>query len=229
MTARAAAVIPAAGAGLRLGGVPKPFLELCGKPILQHAIEPFLADVRVEQIIVALPAGIAAEPPAWLRTLAPRIRCVAGGATRGDSVHAAIEAVSPDVAVILVHDAARPLLTEALVRRAIDAAAAGRSVIAAMPVTDTVQQVGPDGTIVATPDRAMLRNAQTPQAFPAAVIRDAYARARAEGVRATDDAALVLRYGSTVSTIEGESGNLKITLPSDLAIAEALLIARGGT
>lgn len=229
MTVRAAAVIPAAGAGLRLGGVPKSFVPLAGRPILQHSIEPFLADPRVEHVVVALAADAAADTPEWLRALAPRVRCVQGGETRGDSVHAALAAVPASANVILVHDAARPLLTRALVRRAIDAAAAGRSVVAAVPVTDTVQQVDPAGTIIATPDRDMLRNAQTPQAFPSDVIRAAYARARADGIRATDDAALVIRYGGTVSVIEGEVENLKITVLIDLAIAEALLHARSRT
>lgn len=223
---RAAVVVPAAGAGRRMGGAYKPSLTLAGEPLLLHALRPFLAFPEIVQVIVALPAALVAAPPSWLTALDPRVQLVAGGAERGDSVRAALAATQPDVDVVLVHDAARPLVTRAIIERALAAAGAGRSVVAAVPLTDTVQQVDAAGVIVATPDRSRLRAAQTPQAFPRAVLIDAYARAAAEGAAATDDAALVARCGVPVEVFDGDVANLKVTTPADLVLAEALLARR---
>jgi 2-C-methyl-D-erythritol 4-phosphate cytidylyltransferase len=219
---RVAVVIPAGGAGLRMGGVRKPLLQLGGEPLLGRSLQPFLARADVHWIVVALPADVHAAPPAWL-TAEPRVRTVAGGAERSDSVRNALAAVPEDADIVLVHDAARPLVPAAVIQRCIDAAVDGRSAIAAVPVTDTIKEVDGGGRIVATPDRRRLWAAQTPQAFPAAVLREAHARAAAEGIAATDDAALVARYGGTVIVVEGAPENLKITTPADMALAEALL------
>lgn len=226
MSVRAAVVIPAAGGGVRLGGLAKAFLPLCGEPMLLHTLRPFLADPRIVQAVVALAPSAAAAPPDWLTSLDARISLVAGGETRGDSVYAALAHIGTDVDVVLVHDAARPLVTTAVVARAIDAAAAGRSVIAAVPVTDTIQEVDGDGRIRATPDRQRLWQAQTPQAFPRHVVISAYARAAADGFRATDDAAIVSWAGEAVHVIEGAPENIKVTSPPDVVVAEALLAVR---
>jgi len=209
-----------------MGGAHKPMLELRGEPLLLHTLRPFLRIAEIEQVIVALPADVAADPPGWLTGLDPRIQVVAGGAERGDSVHAALVATDDNMDVVLVHDAARPLVTTELIERAMAAAAQGRNVIAAVPPADTIQQVDADDRIVATPDRSSLRAAQTPQAFPRAVLLEAYERAAADGVRATDDAALVARCGIRVDVIEGDVENIKVTTPGDLAHAEALLARR---
>lgn len=227
MSVRAAVVVPAAGAGRRMGGAFKPFLDLLGEPLLARTLHPFLAIDEIEQIVIALPDAIASDPPSWLSALAPRVELVGGGAERGDSVRHALVALSSSIDVVLVHDAARPLVTAGLIRRALAAAAQGRSVIAAMPVTDTIQEVDDAGRIVATPDRSRLRAAQTPQAFPRSVLVDAYAQAAAAGVVATDDAALVARCGTVVEVIEGEAENLKVTTSADLERAATLLRQRG--
>ena len=206
-----------------MGSRPKALLELAGRPVLRCAIEPFLADPRVVRIVVALDAHTFADPPGWLVAMAPRVRRVEGGDERGDSVRAALADLGPDVDVVLVHDAARPLVTAAVIDRTIAAAARGDCVIAAIPVVDTVQEVDAGGRIVRTPDRGRLWLAQTPQAFPRDVIADACERAARDGFRATDDAALVARYGREVRVVEGDSRNIKITVPADLALAEALL------
>jgi 2-C-methyl-D-erythritol 4-phosphate cytidylyltransferase len=222
MSVRVAVVIPAGGAGTRFGAA-KPFLSLAGRPVLLHALQPFLDELRIEWIVIAVPADVLAAPPEWLACLAPRVRLVQGGAERGASVAAALDLVPDAADVVLIHDAARPLVSAALVSRAIEAAAGGQSAIAAVPVTDTIQEVDARGRIVATPQRARLWQAQTPQAFPRAVIQDAYQRAARDGFSATDDAAVVLRCGVPVFVIQGERANVKITVPADLAIAEALL------
>lgn len=205
-----------------MGGVTKPLLELSGRPLLERSMQPFLERADVHWVVVALPADLAAAPPHWLMT-DHRVDVVTGGAERGDSVRNALAAVPAEADIIIVHDAARPLVSAAVIERVVAAAAAGRSVIAALPVIDTIKEVDEGGRITGTPDRRALWAAQTPQAFPAHVLREAHARAAAEGVSATDDAALVARYGGKVVVIEGEPENLKVTTPTDIAIAEALL------
>jgi 2-C-methyl-D-erythritol 4-phosphate cytidylyltransferase len=223
---RVAVIVPAGGAGSRMGGVLKPFLLLAGEPVLARCLQPFLDRSDVVRIVVALPAALHAAPPAWLGA-DDRVTTVAGGAERGDSVRSALAVVPPDADIVLVHDAARPLVAPDIIERCIAAAAAGRSVIAAVPVTDTVKVVDDDGVILDTPDRSRLRAAQTPQAFPAAVLRAAYEQAARDGISATDDAALVARTGVPVGTVYGAPENLKITTAADLAIAEALLSRTG--
>jgi 2-C-methyl-D-erythritol 4-phosphate cytidylyltransferase len=223
---RAGVVIPAGGAGRRMGGVRKPFLELAGKTLLEHALAPFLRSDAVAYIAVAVPAETLENPPQWLKDLAPRVRLVEGGAERGDSVRNGINALSHDMQVILVHDAARPLVSDDIIDRCIAAAANGRSVVAAVPVTDTIKEVDEGGRITGTPDRRGMWAAQTPQAFPALLLRDAYARALEDRITATDDAALVARYGATVTVVDGAADNIKVTSPADLAVAEVLLAQR---
>ncbi len=223
MSPNVGVVIPAAGVGRRMGGRPKALLELGGQPLLRRTLAPFLADSRVRRVAVALGADLHGSPPEWLAAAAPRIRVVAGGERRGDSVHAGLLALDPDTEVVLVHDAARPLVTGAVIDRTIAAAAEGRCVIAAVPAVDTVQEVDDDRRIVRTPDRSRLWLAQTPQAFPYGVLIDAYERAARDGFFATDDAALVARYGAAVHVVEGDAANLKITVPADFVLAEALL------
>jgi 2-C-methyl-D-erythritol 4-phosphate cytidylyltransferase len=205
-----------------MGGVLKPFLELAGEPVLARCLRPFLARRDVEWVVVALSPGMLHSPPAWLEA-DPRVRLVAGGAERGESVGNALAAVPAAAEVVLVHDAARPLVTSAIIDRCVAAAAAGRSVIAAVAVADTIKVVEEDGLIRETPDRTRLRAAQTPQAFPAAVLREACRRAVEDGYTGTDDAALVARYGTSVYVVEGAPDNLKLTTAADLSLAEALL------
>jgi 2-C-methyl-D-erythritol 4-phosphate cytidylyltransferase len=219
---RVAVIIPAGGAGSRMGGVRKPLLELCGEPLLARALRPFLERGDVHCIVVALPRELHESPPAWLAA-DPRVRTVEGGAERSDSVRNALAAVPADAEIILVHDAARPLVTAAIIERCVAAAAEGRSAVAAVPVVDTIKEVDDGGRVVGTPDRRRLWAAQTPQAFPAGVLRNAHRRAAADGVGATDDAALVDRYGGTVIVVAGAPENIKITTPADVALAETLL------
>jgi 2-C-methyl-D-erythritol 4-phosphate cytidylyltransferase len=225
---RAAVVVPAAGSGRRLGGVRKAYLELAGEPLLVRALRPFLAHPAIEWAVVALPEEDAADPPAWLVTLDPRVRVVAGGAERTDSVRAALAAVPPACDVVLVHDAARPLVTGDVVERVFAAVSAQAGAIAAVPVEDTIKEVEPDRAIARTLDRGRLWRAQTPQGFPRALLEEAHRRALAEGVVATDDAALVERLGGRVVVVEGSPENLKVTGPLDLPLAEAILRRRGG-
>ena len=214
--------VPAAGSGQRMEGTRKAFLELLGEPMLLHAVRPFLAEVRVVAVVVALSNEDASELPAWSKSVDPRMMFVRGGKTRSQSVRQAIEALPTEVDVIAIHDAARPLVSSSVVSRCIDLAADGFGVIAGTPAVDTIKCVGEDETVVRTLDRDMLWHAHTPQVFPAGVLRGAYSDKSVEG---TDDAALVegLRSSLQIKMVDAGRLNLKVTYRSDLALAEAIL------
>lgn len=214
--------VPAAGAGRRMGRRKKPWLELAGEPLLLHALRPFLAHDDVVAVRVALSPSDATDPPGWLVGLDRRVRLVPGGESRAESVRRAVEALPQEVEVIMVHDAARPLVDGEILDRCLAVARAGKGAVAGWPATDTLKEVDPDGRVVATPDRRRLWHAQTPQAFPAHVLRRAYERLEDPG-SATDDAAVVERGGGTVMMVRGSSHNLKVTRPEDLALAELFL------
>lgn len=221
--AKAAAVVVAGGAGTRMGGeTRKQYLRLGGEPVLLHAVRPFLAHPEIGPVVVVLPAQDAIDPPEWLRGLA--VSVVAGGAERGDSVWHGLLAVPEDADWVLVHDGARPLVTGEIISRVLDACRHGGA-IAAVAVTDTIQEVDGEGVIRATPDRSRLWRAQTPQGFPRQALVDAYRRAREEGAAFTDDAAVYARFAGPVRVVEGADDNLKVTRPADLAVAEVLRAA----
>ncbi len=219
-------VMPAAGSGQRMGGMAKPFLELCGEPVLMRAARPFLDHPAVQEVIVSLPSADADPPPAWLIEADQRIRVVAGGETRRDSVWAGLQAMSEELDVAVVHDGVRPLVSQDVVARCIELAGSGVGAVAGVRAIDTMKEVDGGGHVVATPDRSRLWHAQTPQAFPRHVIVDAYRRAFTEGFPATDDAALVERVGGRVVMVESTADNLKITRPQDLEMAELTLSRR---
>ena len=219
-------VVPAAGSGQRMGGTNKPFLELCGEPVLMRALRPFLNHPSVREVVVSLPTLHAESPPAWLIEADERIRVVAGGETRRDSVWAGLQALSGTIDVAVVHDGARPLVAPEVVGRCIDLAKSGVGGVAGVPAVDTIKEVDDDGNVVATPDRTRLWHAQTPQAFPLAMIMYAYRRALTEDYPATDDAVLVERGGGRVVMVEASGENLKITWPEDLEVGELILSRR---
>ncbi len=225
-----AALVVAAGRGERLGhALPKAFVPLAGRPLLLHALEA-LASVPAVDLVV--PVVSASDRPHWsalepaLAGLAKLAPAVDGGAERQDSVRAGVEALPHDVALVAVHDAARPLVRPEAVERVIEAARRQGAAILALPLRDTVKRVQ-CGRILATPDRSELWAAQTPQVFRTALLREALAKARAEGFVGTDDAQIVERLGVSVAVVEGDADNLKITHPEDLAAAEQWLAARG--
>ena len=197
--------------------MPKAFVMLAGRPMVEWSIAALRGVAAIEEIVVALPPGV--DAPAG--TVG-----VVGGAERSHSVRAALAAAGPDDSVV-VHDAARPLVSTALVSACLDALADADAAIAAAPVTDTIKQCA-DGRVERTLDRSRLWAVQTPQAFR----RDALARALAlpDAVvgAATDDAALVESLGGTVRVVEAPRENLKVTTPLDLRVAELLLSERAG-
>jgi 2-C-methyl-D-erythritol 4-phosphate cytidylyltransferase/2-C-methyl-D-erythritol 2,4-cyclodiphosphate synthase len=184
-------------------------------------VEAFLRCDLVSSVVVALPPELAADPPGYLLRSAKPILIVAGGERRQDSVAHAFAAIEDRAAIVAVHDAARPLVTDAVIRRTIDAAAQHGAAIAAVGARDTVKRSEDHATIVETLRREEIYLAQTPQAFRASVLRDALTLAD----DVTDEAALAERAGHRVRLVEGDPRNLKVTTPDDFAMAEHLLRA----
>lgn len=220
--------MPAAGLGVRMGGVKKPFLELQGEPILRHSLRPFLDYPQVESIAVALSEEDFFDPPGWLSTLDPRVVIVKGGPSRGDSVWAAIQALSESVEIVAVHDAARPLVTGEIIHRCIQEAKGGRGAVAGWPAVDTLKHVDEGGRIRGTLLRQEVWHAQTPQVFPREMITRAYRQAFELGISETDDSALVERAGGEVVMVRGSFSNLKVTRHQDLPLAELFLRGEAG-
>ncbi|MCC7418559.1 MAG: 2-C-methyl-D-erythritol 4-phosphate cytidylyltransferase [Acidobacteria bacterium] len=225
------AIIVAAGRGRRFGGrVPKLLLTIGGRSLLELSVAAYAAHPEIGELVVALPSELVADPPDCLRApVATPIRIVAGGARRQDSVANAFRTASGRAEVIVIHDAARPFASAALISRTIAAAAVSGAAVAAVPARDTVKRGSPDprgaGMQVAeTIPRESIFLAQTPQAFRRAVLVDALAAG--ETAEATDEASLAERAGHRVAIVDGERTNMKITTPDDLPIAEA--IARAG-
>lgn len=218
------AVLVAGGAGRRMGEeVPKQYIALGGRPILDRALDALLSSPRVDGVVLVLPPCDAERlGPRFLSN--PRVIAVAeGGPERQDSVRNGLERVPGDADVILVHDAARPFVSPALIDRCIEGAAEHGAVVPVIRVAETVKEwAGDRGTLV-TRDRGALFRAQTPQAFRAPLLREAHARAAGEGLRGTDDASLVEALGRPVLPVPGEDENIKITVPSDLLMARGLV------
>ena len=220
-----AAVVPAAGRGERLGaGAAKALLPLRGEPMLVHAVRA-LAASQVELVVVAAPPGEVVAVEALLAgTEGAGVSVVAGGASRSDSVRRALAALPPSVRVVLVHDAARPLVPVALVDSVVAAVQAGAdAVVPGVPVTDTVKQVDGDDLVRATVDRTSLRAVQNPQGFRRETLDEAYAGSAAD---ATDDAGHVEARGGRVVVVPGSEEAFKVTRPLDLLLAEAVLAGR---
>ncbi|WP_045744537.1 MULTISPECIES: 2-C-methyl-D-erythritol 4-phosphate cytidylyltransferase [Actinoplanes] len=216
-----AVVVPAAGAGLRLGpGAPKALRLLDGEPLLVHAIRRIAAAPSVRMIVVAAPPAGVDDVRALLDRIAP-VTVVAGGAERQESVAAALAVVPDDIGVVLVHDAARCLAPVSLFERVAAAVRDGAdAVIPTLPVVDTIKEAAPDGTVLGTVDRSVLRAVQTPQGFRAPVLRAAHAAAADAH---TDDAGAVEKLGHPVLCVPGSDLALKITRPLDLVVAGYLL------
>lgn len=216
-------IIPAAGGGSRYGGdTPKQFLHLAGQPVLQHAIAPFRG--LIGRLVVAAAADRCTQIRTMLSSADPGCPwlVVTGGADRQSSVAAALEQTG-NAEIVLVHDAARPLLRRAAVLDLLAILRTADAAILAEPCTATVKRVDGERRIIATEDRSRLWLAQTPQGFRTIVGRQAFARAVAAGEQHTDEAAVLAAAGIAVQIVPGSSDNIKITAPGDLRLAEALL------
>lgn len=215
------AVVPAAGSGERLGArIPKAFVELAGRTLLDRAVAGLLQSGVIDRVVVAVPPDRTDDAKL---ALGGDATVVAGGADRAQSVRLALDAVG-DAELILVHDAARALTPTSVITRVVAELRAGQpAVIPVLPLADTVKAVDANGVVTATPERAGLRAVQTPQGFRRDLLLRAYRQAG--DIVVTDDASLVERLGGRVHVVDGDPLAFKITTPLDLLLAEALLRA----
>lgn len=222
------AVILAAGSGERLrGSLPKQFLEIAGRSLLEICLERFRDHNGIDGILLVAPVDrlAMAEKVVAAGPFPKVIKVLPGGRTRQESSAIGIAAAPEEVENVLVHDAARALVPAEVITRVLEALAYSQAVMPVLPVSDTTVRVDAAGAAIAVLDRARLRRVQTPQGFKLEIIRQAHARARAEGCSdAGDDCSLVLRFAlAPVATVAGDPSNIKITYPQDLQIAEAIL------
>jgi 2-C-methyl-D-erythritol 4-phosphate cytidylyltransferase/2-C-methyl-D-erythritol 2,4-cyclodiphosphate synthase len=227
-----AAIIAAGGRGQRLAaGLPKQLLPLGGRAILERSVAAFVEADCIDEIVVVLPEELAGNPPPYLRAVSKPLKVLAGGARRQDSVAIGFDEVSGRAEVVVVHDAARPFVSPALIARTIDAAVACGAAIPAIASRDTVKAVrpgeGPGRAVERTLPRGDLVLVQTPQAFRTEILADGIALGR-RGAEATDEASLVELAGHEVRLVDGDTWNIKITMPEDLALARGLVAVADG-
>lgn len=224
-------ILVAAGKGERLGfPAEKALVPLLGHPILSWALLAFEDFHQIVERIVVVPPG--RESEFQDKVIAPmnlkrEVTVIAGGARRQDSVANGIAAMSDRPHWVMVHDAARPLVSHRLITSILETIDNGESVIPALPMRDSIARVGYDSWIKSYEDRSKLLAVQTPQAFHRPVLEYAHTHARENKEAGTDEASLVLRVNHPVAWIEGEADNIKITYPADVTLAEAILRTRG--
>jgi 2-C-methyl-D-erythritol 4-phosphate cytidylyltransferase len=219
------AIIPAAGAGVRMGGgTPKQFLALDGVPIFVHTLRKFVASEAIDDICLALRPEDRerVEHESEREHFSKAVRMVDGGSTRQETVSRALAAAPPSTEIVVVHDAVRPFVDLEMIDRVVAAARQDGGAIFGIPSVDTVKQVERQ-IILGTLPRERIVLAQTPQAFRYDWLREAFARATAEGFHGTDESSLVERLGRNVTVLMGTDRNIKITKPSDLPLARLYL------
>ena len=230
---KVAAIIPAAGSGLRMGlSSPKQFFELERVPILVHTLRVFQEVEAVGSIIVVVPQDDCTRAEELVRSydLSKVYRVIAGGRKRWDSVRLGLEALPDEVELVLVHDGVRPFVPVAVINNCLQEAEKSGAAMAAIPVKDTLKSVSSQKVVEKTVNRAGVWQAQTPQAATKALLKKAYALAAAQNdFSATDEAGLLELLGHSVKVVEGSEKNIKITRPEDLILAKAILMERKET
>lgn len=216
------AVIVAAGSASRMGGIDKVMAQLGGEPMIQRTVRQFQNCDAVSEIVVVTREDLIA-PITSLCGDMPKVRAVvAGGASRQESVHRGLNALSDGIQLAAIHDGARPLVTWQVIDRAIRAANTYGAAAPAITVKDTIKVVR-GGVVESTPDRALLYAVQTPQVFDFDLLRGAMKKVEQENLTVTDDCSAVEQMGMKVKIVEGDERNLKVTTPLDLKIAQTLL------
>lgn len=223
---KTAAIILAAGAGKRMGaGQNKLFLTLQGKPILQHTVEAFQRSVQIDGIVLVAKK----QEMAQVRQMVPQavfdkiLLYTVGGKERQDSVLCGLTALPACYERVLIHDGARPFVTEPLIEKLMEAVTPTCGAVAGVPAKDTIKRVGHDGLVQETLVRSELWNVQTPQCFYRAPILHCYQQAQQEGYCGTDDASLAEHYGLAVKLVQSYYENIKLTTPEDLDVADVFL------
>ena len=216
------AVIVAAGSATRMGGIDKVMAELKGEPMIVRTVRAFQQCDAIREIVIVTREDLI-RPISSLCAKMDKVKIVvAGGKSRQESVWLGLNSLSKDVKLAAIHDGARPLISQAVIDRCVRAANTYGAAAPALPVKDTIK-VARGGVVVSTPDRSTLKAIQTPQVFDFDLLRGALKKAEQDGVDLTDDCAAVERMGMSVKLVEGDEGNLKVTTPLDLKIAELLL------
>ena len=219
-------IVPAAGTGVRLGKeIPKPYLEIAGKTILEHTLSRFKTLGGLTEVVVSTSPAYFNITETILSELFSglKMRVVKGGDERQHSIKNAIQSLSENVDYVAVHDAVRPFIELSLIQKCFDKACEVGGAIIAVPAKDTIKISDDSMRIIQTPNRNTLWQAQTPQIFKTNLLKEAYQKAEAENFLGTDDASLIEYLGEGVALVEGNRENFKITYPLDLKLAEWLL------
>jgi len=221
-------VIVAGGASTRTGGTElKQFRWVCGKPMLLHSLQTFMARPDVVSVVCVLPREYVADPPPWIfQCDVDRLLLSVGGRTRTESARNGLEDLPDEASIALIHDAARPLVDDAMISRVVSIVRQGECAIPALPVVDTIKESDTSGGVARTVDRTHLWRAQTPQGFPREIIERAHREARSAGVNGTDDAELCERIGVPVRLVPGSESAMKVTDDGDFQRMEALFAAK---
>jgi 2-C-methyl-D-erythritol 4-phosphate cytidylyltransferase len=221
-------IIVAAGSGSRTGSTElKQFRWVAGKPMLLHSLQTFQARKDVAMVVCVLPRQHVGDPPPWIFQSDPdRLLLSVGGRQRTESVMNGMEDLPAECEIVIVHDAARPLVSGETISRVIEEARAGNVAVSALPVTDTLKRVDSQNKVVITVARDGLWRAQTPQAFPRKILEQAHRDAREAHRTASDDAALCEHLNVQIVVVPGSERAAKITTESDFGLVEALSIFR---
>lgn len=220
------AIIPAAGLGVRMGkSLPKQFLRINGKSILRHTIDAFEKCGMFASLVLVAPADDMEAASGECSDVKVVSRVVAGGKKRQDSVFEGLKALDADVDIVVVHDGVRPFVSRRMICESVSAAREFGAAVTAIPVSDTVKRVNPQGFVDRTVDRDGLWRIQTPQAFQYSLLRQAMEKATADSYYGTDEGSLIEYIGKAVKIINGSELNIKITKPEDLILGEAIAAA----
>lgn len=219
-------IIPAAGLGRRMQvSVSKQYLQLNGKPILAHTLDAFEKCSLIDEIVLVInpeEQQLCQDQVIGVYSYS-KIKLVAGGNTRQESVYAGLKAVNPQTRIVLIHDGARPLIRESVICKSIEETIMHRATVVGVMAKNTIKVMNKDGFVAHTPDRNGLVEIQTPQTFDYGLIKEAHQKAREAGVVGTDDASLVEWLKIPVKIVVGDYSNIKITTPEDLTIAESII------
>lgn len=225
-----AAIIVAGGSGKRMGmNIKKQFIELDKKPILAHTIEAFNKCRVIDEIIVVVGKEDKEKVKAEIidRYGYHKVtQIVEGGAERQDSVYNGLMAVKDGVQYVMIHDGARPFISEEIVEKSLSMTKEKQATVVAVPVKDTIKVVNEECEVEDTPMRSTLWSVQTPQSFKKELLIEAYAYAKERNLTVTDDSMLVEAYGKKVYVVEGDYNNIKITTPEDLVLGQAILMSK---
>lgn len=221
---KVSAIIPAAGMGLRMGSnVPKQFLLLDGKPILHHTLSVLDQCSVVDEIILVVSEKEIGKAKHQIQESHPKIsKIVMGGEERQDSVGNGLQSLDSETDIVVVHDGVRPFVTPDIIRETVEAARDFGAAITAIPVSDTIKKVNEEGLVERTVDRGGLWRVQTPQTFQVALLKEAFAKARADKFYGTDESSLIEYLGREVKVIAGSEFNIKITRSEDLILGEKI-------